>query len=76
MSSKDERGAPNRQGYPDRTVQPQKLIRIMGPYILLNLGTRDPGSGASQERGSFLSMRVSFYSPGINSDSSDMIFIN
>ena len=47
----------------------------MGPYFAKFGGQSGLGSRSGQE-GSFLSLQVFCYSPGLNFDSSEMIYIN
>ena len=51
-STKDKRGTPDRRGFLDRTVQPPDQIGLVWG--------QENGSG--RERGSFLSVRVFFFS--------------
>ena len=68
---------PDRRGSPDRTVQPRPDSQ---GRILLNSGkavrSGGLGNGSGRERGSFLSVRVFSYGPGLNFYSSEIIYTN
>ena len=71
IQGKDERGTPDRRGSPDRTGSRGRILLNSG-----NGPVRGPGNGSGRERGSFLSVRVFFYGPGLNFGSSEIIYTN
>ena len=72
---KDERGTTDCWVSPTGPCDPQK-IWAMRPYFALLRGQSDLGSGKQVRNGNFLSVQVFFYGPGLNFDSSKMIYIS
>ena len=69
-------GAPQTVGDPRTGLcNPEKIWVTGAVFCLIRGSVRDPGNGLGQERGSFRSVRIFFYGPGLDFIGSEMIYI-